>query len=181
MIMTATAELAVAEAAMDDKDSEVVGGIKEAKMAVGIHGRTIMRLGARLQMFVEQQQLGDFYSPDTTFLIGEEDRLPDLAFISNSRLPEDRDPVGKWEIAPDLAIEVVSPTDLHRNIQTKLRDYFSAGVREVWLVEPEFKIVTVYQSPTRNVILTEDDELTSTVLPGFRCDLREIFASPVKS
>lgn len=178
--MTATAELAVTEAALDDLEYEVVNGIKEAKMAGGIHGRTIMRLGARLQMFVEQQQLGDFYSPDTTFVIGAEDRLPDLAFISNARLPEDGVPVGKWEIAPDLAIEVVSPTDLYRKVQLKLRDYFAAGVREVWLVEPELKIVTVYQSPTRNTILTEDEELTSEVLPGFRCDLREIFASPAK-
>ena len=55
-----------------------------------------------------------------------------------------------------------------------------AGVREVWLVEPEFNTVTVYQSPTRNVILTEEEELTSAVLPDFRCDLREIFSSPVK-
>lgn len=179
--MTATAELALDKTAIDDKEYEVINGIKEAKMAGGIHGRTIMRLGARLQMFVEQQQLGDFYSPDTTFLIGAEDRLPDLAFISNSRLPEEGVPVGKWEIAPDLAIEVISPTELHRKVQTKLRDYFAAGVREVWLVEPEFKIVTVYQSPTRNVILTEDEELTSAVLPGFCCDLREVFASPARA
>lgn len=178
--MTATAELAMAENAIDDKEYEVVNGVKEAKMAGARHGGVCAQIIVELGIYLRQNRIGRIYTPDTTFLIGGNERLPDVSFIAVERLPEEGEPLSKWEIAPDLAVEVVSPNDLHCNIQTKLRDYFTAGVREVWLVEPEFKTVTVYQSPTRNVILTEEEELTSAVLPGFRCDLREIFSSPAK-
>ena len=178
--MTATAELAMTEAAMDDKEYEVINGIKEVKMAGARHGGVTARLIGELWIYLKQNRIGTIYTPDTTYLIGGNDRLPDVSFIAAERLPEDGEPLSKWEIPPDLAVEVISPNDLYRNIQAKLRDYFTAGVREVWLVEPEFKIVSIYQSPTRNVILTEEEELTSAVLPGFRCDLREIFSSPIK-
>ncbi|NOT61681.1 MAG: Uma2 family endonuclease, partial [Acidobacteria bacterium] len=61
-------------------------------------------------------------------------------------------------MAPDLAVEIVSPNDLFENVKSKLRDYFAAGVREVWLVEPQIQTVTVYTSPTHNHILTEDND-----------------------
>lgn len=179
--MTAIAELAVAEAVRDDIEYEVVNGIKEAKMAGARHGGVTARLMVEIGIYLKTNKLGSIYTPDTTFQIGDYERLPDISFVAAERIPEAGEPQGAWRLAPDLAVEVISPTDLHRNIQTKLRDYFAAGVREVWLVEPEFKTVTVYQSPTRNTILTEDEELTSTVLPGFRCDLREIFAVPTKA
>lgn len=173
--MTSITGLAVAEAVMDDKDYEIVNGVKEVKMAGALHGRTIMRLGARLQTYVEQNQLGDMYSPDTTFLIGTNERLPDLAFVTKERIPTEGVPFGKWEIPPDLAVEVISPNDLYTNVKIKLSDYFSAGVREVWIVEPETKLVTIYQSLTRDRILTEDEQLTSDLLPGFNCRVGDLF------
>jgi hypothetical protein len=93
-------------------------------------------LGARgvaraAQVRAENALFGDFYCPDKTFLIVSEDQLLNLAFISNACLPEESVLVGKWEIAPDLAIEVISSTELYRKVQTKLRDYFAAGAREV--------------------------------------------------
>ncbi|NOT59588.1 MAG: hypothetical protein HOP19_05105, partial [Acidobacteria bacterium] len=118
--MTAVAELAVAQAVNEEYDFETFNGRKEVKMAGGMHGRTIMRLGARLQMFVEKNELGDIYSPDTTFLIGTEERLPDLAFLSRERIPADGVPYGKWTIAPDLAIEVISPNDVWEKVQDKV-------------------------------------------------------------
>ncbi|MBI1760616.1 MAG: Uma2 family endonuclease [Acidobacteria bacterium] len=173
--MTAVAELAVAEAVIDDSDYEIVNGVKEVKMAGALHGRTIMRLGWRLAMHVEQNQLGDMYSPDTTFLIGANERLPDLAFLAKERIPAEGVPFGKWDIAPDLAVEVISPNDIYTNVKTKLSDYFNAGVREVWIVEPETKLVTIYQSLTRDRILSEDDQLTSDLLPGFTCRVGDLF------
>ncbi len=173
--MTSVAGLAVAEAVIDDKDYEIVNGVKEVKMAGALHGRTIMRLGWRLAMHVEQNQLGDIYSPDTTFLIGTNERLPDLAFLAKERIPAEGVPFGKWGIPPDLAVEVISPNDIYTNVKTKLSDYFNAGVREVWVVEPETKLVTVYESLTRDRILSEDDELTSALLPGFKCRVGDLF------
>ena len=178
--MTATAELALAESVIDDKEYEVVNGIKEAKMAGARHGGVTARLMVEIGIYLKTNKLGTIYTPDTTFQIGDYERLPDISFVAAERMPEDGEPQGMWLLAPDLAVEVLSPNDLYSRVQTKLRDYFAAGVREVWLVEPEFKTVTVYQSPTRNAILTEEEELTSAVLPGFRCDLREIFSSPAK-
>ncbi len=85
--MTALAELAVAQAVSDEYDYETFNGRKEVKMAGGMHGRTIMRLGWRLARHVELNNLGDIYSPDTTFMIGTDERLPDLAFLSRERIP----------------------------------------------------------------------------------------------
>jgi Uma2 family endonuclease len=152
----------------------------EEKMAGGKHGRTVMRLGARLQMHVEARHLGDIYSPDTTFQIGSNERLPDLAFVSAARVPEDGVPIGKWEIAPDLAVEIISPSDSWDKVNRKVAAYFAAGVREVWLVSLDQRTISIYTSPTQARILTEDDELTSEeLLPGFRCRVSEIFGQPV--
>ena len=84
-----------------------------------------------------------------------------------------------WPFAPDLAVEILSPTDLHENVSGKIREYFAAGVRQVWLISPEYRTVSIYQSPTQVHILTEEDELSSDeILPGFQCRLRELFQTP---
>jgi Uma2 family endonuclease len=173
--MTAVAELAAAEAAIDDKEYEVVNGRKEAKMAGARHGGVCVQLIIELGLYLRKSKIGRIYSPDTTFLIGDNERLPDVGFISAARIPAEGEPLSKWEIAPDLAVEIISPNDLYSNVKTKLREYFAAGVREVWLVEPEFRNVTVYQSPTRDRILSEDDALTSDLLPGFQCRVGDLF------
>jgi Uma2 family endonuclease len=175
--MTAVAELAVAQAVNDDYDFEPFNGRKEVKMAGGMHGRTIMRLGARLQIFVANNGLGDIYSPDTTFMIGTEERLPDLAFLSRERIPADGVPYGKWTIAPDLAIEVISPNDVWEKVNDKIHDYFAAGVKQVWLVALKHREVHIYDSAVQPRVLTENDELTNAaLLPGFSCRVGELFS-----
>jgi len=160
-----------------DKDYEVVDGQPEEKAMAGArHGRVVMRLGARLEMHVEQHGLGDIYSPDTTFQIGRNERLPDLAFVSAARIPDSGEPEGIWPMAPDLAIEVISPNDLWERVQSKVQEYFAAGVRQVWLVSWQQRTVSIYDSSTHVTILTEDDTLTSeALLPGFRCRVSDIF------
>ena len=160
---------------IDDKEYEVVKGRKIAKASGARHGEVCVQVIIGLGNYLEQHKIGRIYSPDTTFLIGNEERLPDVSFILSERIPAEGAPSGRWGIAPDLAVEVISPDDLYDIIKTKLYDYFAAGVREVWLVEPEFQTVTIYQSPTRNHILTEDDELTSGLLPGFACRVGSFF------
>ena len=158
-----------------DRSYEIVDGKPEEKMAGARHGGVIMRLGWRLGMHVETNRLGGIYSPDTTFLIGKNERMPDLAFVSAARIPPEGEPEGPWLIAPDLAVEVISPNDVWDKVHRKLHDYFAAGVREVWLIAPEFREVQIYGSPTQFRVLTESDELTSAELPGFRCPVGEIF------
>lgn len=166
------------EIALDPElEYEIVNGKPEVKeMASMRHGGTIMRLGARLQIHVETNDLGSIYSPDTTFMIGQNQRLPDLAFVSNERMPEEGEVDGIAPIAPDLAIEVISPNDVLEKVTSKIEDYFAAGVLQVWLISLRGRTVSIYDSTTKVTILTENEELTSQViLPGFGCHISELF------
>jgi Uma2 family endonuclease len=149
-------------------------------MAGARHGGITARLLGEMWIYVKQARNGSLYTPDTTFKIGKNDRLPDISFVSAERIPEEGEPESPWDIAPDLAVEVVSPNDLWGGVQGKLHEYFAAGVREVWLVAPETKEVYVYTAPRSVKVLAEEDELTSELLPGFRCKLSEIFQLPVR-
>jgi Uma2 family endonuclease len=165
-----------------EKQYEYVNGHVEVKEIAGVrHSRIGMRLGSRINIYVEEHNLGAIYGPDATFTIGERQRLPDISFVSAARIPPEGDPVGIWTIAPDLAIEIISPNDLIEEVEAKIHAYFAAEVRQVWLVSPQFKTVTIYDSPTQTTILTEAEELTSEgLLPGFRCLVRALFQSPIR-
>lgn len=171
--MTAVAEMA----RESEQEYELVNGQWEAKEMAGLkHGETIMRLGARLQLFIEEKELGKLYSPDTTFTIGSNQRLPDLAFVTAARLPPEEEQYGIGQFAPDLVVEVVSPNDFWEKVEAKIADYFAAGVREAWVVSLNLRKVNVYHSSTQVTILTEAEELTNpALLPGFSCRVRDIF------
>ncbi|MBI4640568.1 MAG: Uma2 family endonuclease [Candidatus Tectomicrobia bacterium] len=146
------------------------------------HGGVGIRLAAELWLHVKTRRLGGVYGPDTTFTIGQNERLPDISFVSVARIPPDGEPEGIWPIAPDLAVEILSPTDLHEKVVGKVKEYFAAGVRQVWLISPEHKTVMIYHSPTEVTILSEEDELISDdLLPGFRCRISELFQHPVSA
>jgi Uma2 family endonuclease len=142
----------------------------------GRHGACCSRVGRRLGNFVEDNRLGTVTSrvgflserdPDTV-------RGPDLAFWSRERLPEVPD--GYIEVAPDLVVEVVSPSDHYSRVQTKVKHYLSHGVRMVWVVDPEERSVTVYRSRQQALILEEADTLGGEdVVPGFACRVGELF------
>ncbi len=164
-----------------EKQYEYVNGHVEVKeMAGARHSRIGTRLITKLGIYLETTPIGELYGPDATFTIGERQRMPDVSFVSAARIPPEGDPVGIWTIAPDLAVEVVSPNDLHEDIVEKIHEYFAAGVRQVWLLSPQFKTVTIYTTPTRSTTLTDDEVLTSEeLLPGFRCSVRALFQPPV--
>ena len=144
-------------------------------------GQSINFLG-QLVNFVEAHGLGGVYGPDTTFLIGHNERLPDVSFVAAARIPAEGEPEGIWPMAPDLAVEIISPNDLYEKVHSKMREYFAAGGRQVWLISPEHKTVTILHSPTQIIILTEEDELTGgDLLPGFRCPVRELFQNPTRA
>jgi Uma2 family endonuclease len=107
-------------------------------------------------------------------------RRPDVAFISHDRWPFDRraPKVAVWDMVPDLAIEVISPSNTADDVQEKIEEYFRAGVRQVWVVYPRQKIVYVYASPTRIEVLTLGQELDGgELVPGFRLPLTALFES----
>jgi Uma2 family endonuclease len=105
-------------------------------------------------------------------------RRPDVAFLSAGRYPlQRRAPrAAAWTIVPDLAVEIVSPTDLATEVLGKVEEYFQAGVRVVWVVYPDQFKVYAYTSPVAVRILDLDGELVGgDVLPGFRLAVRELF------
>ena len=184
--MTATAQLAQQpEAAAPwpftlidpEKQLEWVNGQAEVKeMAGARHRRIGIRLSSKIHNFVEENNLGEIYGPDATFTIGKRERIPDISFVSAARIPPEGDPVGPWKIAPDLAVEIVSPNDLHDEVETKISEYFAAGVQQVWLVSPQAQTVSIYDSLTQVTILQAGNEITSpALLPGFRCPVAVLF------
>ncbi len=158
----------------------VYGEIKERSMPSPIHGRIQAKFTSKLVSYVEENNLGAVYT-ETHFEFAEKlSRVPDIAFVSFERFPEDgEDESSRWHIAPDLAIEIISPTDDYEDVQEKITEYFTFGVRQVWIVSPESKTLSVYFSRTSVKILTENDELVcEEILPGFKMNLSEIFQVP---
>lgn len=105
-------------------------------------------------------------------------RRPDVAFVSHARWPVHRrvPDVAVWDMVPDLAIEVVSPTNTADHVLEKIHDYFRAGVARVWVVYPRQKEVYVYASPTRIQVLQLGDDLDGgDLIPGFQLPLAALF------
>ena len=158
----------------------VYGEIKERSMPSPVHGRIQAKIASKLLLHVEENNLGVVYT-ETHFEFAENlSRVPDVAFISFERFPEGgEDKSSRWHIAPDLTVEVISPTDDYEDVQEKITEYFTFGVKQVWIISPESKTLTVYFSRTNVKILTETDELIGEeILPGFRLKLSGIFAVP---
>jgi Uma2 family endonuclease len=112
-------------------------------------------------------------------LNGSRNRRPDVAFVTCERWPKNR-PIpatdNAWDMVPDLAVEVVSPNDLADEIMQKVTEYFQAGVRLVWIIFPQQRLVYVHESLTRVRCLSQADELDGgVVLPGFRLPLANLF------
>jgi len=105
-------------------------------------------------------------------------RMPDVAFVSWSRLPEHRVPTDPIpHLVPDLAVEVLSESNTKREMARKREEYFSAGVRLVWIVDPTGCTVTVYTQPEQCSVLGQDQILDGDqVLPGFTLSVRNLFA-----
>ena len=152
----------------------VKGELVPMSITTMVHGEISSNIVFLLGKHVRQNQLGRIYTAGTTFRIGESGRKPDVAFVSQERLPENRNQASP--IPPELAIEVVSPSDKVYDVQEKALEYLDAGTRMVWVIEPIAKTVTVYRSRNDIKILAINDTLTGDdVIEGFQCAVVEIF------
>jgi Uma2 family endonuclease len=105
-------------------------------------------------------------------------RRPDVAFVSHARWPFRRrvPNVPVWDMVPDLAVEVISPSNTAFEVQKKIHDYFEAGVTRVWVVYPDQAEVYVFVSPTQIQVLGLGQELDGgDLLPGFRLPVAALF------
>ena len=138
------------------------------------HGKISISIIRYLDRYVYKNGLGEVYTAETIFQVGERVMKPDVAFVSTEHLDVDEDE--KFPIPPDLAIEVVSPTDVHYRIVRKAFDYLEAGTRLVWVLDPAAKTVTVYRSKSDIELLTHEATLTGEdVVPGFTCPVENLF------
>ncbi|MCI0641713.1 MAG: Uma2 family endonuclease [Gemmataceae bacterium] len=109
-------------------------------------------------------------------------RRPDVAFLRKELIPKNLfDDPPEIHGYPDLAVEVVSPSNTFAELEEKVLEYFEAGVRLVWIIVPRSRRIYVYSSPTNVLILQEQDELSGDpVLPGFRLKVADLFSEPLQ-
>jgi Uma2 family endonuclease len=164
----------------DDMLYEVVDGQLKEK-AVGAREIEIATLLIEfLAPFVRAHRLGKVLG-EMIFrinIIKDLQRRPDVAFVSSARWPIKRrvPDTAVWDLVPDLAIEVISPTNAAVDVQTKIHEYFEAGVRSVWVIYPKQKSIHVYASTTQIQGLQLGDELDGgELIPGFRLPLAALF------
>jgi Uma2 family endonuclease len=166
---------------------EVVNGKVVEKPATGVFETWIAsELFGWLQRSPGIQEHGRVLSEMLFFLDAANDlkRRPDLAFVSHERWARNR-PVPRtaaWEVIPELAIEIISPTNLACQVIVKVGEYFRCGVRSVWVVYPVAEQLYVYESPASVRILTRSDRLELPgILPGFQLPLDSLFERPAAS
>jgi len=139
-----------------------------------LHEWVKWRVNEILSEYARRERTGIIAAGSLFTLSDARARQPDLAFISNAKLRPVSSPDELIPFVPDLAIEVVSESDSIRDAETKVREYFAAGVEEVWQVLPEHRAIHVR---TKNAMreLSGDDMIETPVLPGFRVNVSEFF------
>jgi Uma2 family endonuclease len=143
------------------------------------HGAIAAEIGRLLANHVKAQRLGRIYAAETGFLIERDPdtvRGPDVSFVRQERLAEITDPERHVPFAPDLAVEMVSPSDRPAEVAEKVAAWLSAGTRVVWVIEPGDRTVTVHVGDQPSRTLQPDDTLDGgDCLPGFTCAVADLF------
>jgi Uma2 family endonuclease len=165
------------EPADGSKEELVKGVIVTMPPPKARHGLTQLLIGALLLAVVKPNALGWVVTESGTIIDRDPDtvRGPDVAFYSIARQPTPPDDY--FEIVPDLAVEVLSPGDRRGAVRDKIREYVAAGVRLVWLVDPDARTVLVYHGSLRGTEFDEADTIDGgDVLPQFSCRVADFFA-----
>ncbi len=165
----------------DEVRRELVNGeVVEMPRPLPPHGRQVSLINYYLVDHVKRQGGGEVVG-DVGFVLNlsydpERVRGADVAFISTERLPGGRLPEKFFPGAPDLVVEVLSPSNTSIGIQQKVRDFLEAGARLVWVLARQAKSATVYRADGTARLLRENDVLDGeNVLPGLRIPLEELF------
>jgi Uma2 family endonuclease len=176
---TATEADVITARERDQRICELVDGVLVEKAMGFPESILAVALAALLRAFVRPRNLGLVSGADGTMrLFPGLVRIPDVAFASWDRLPGRQMPrVPIPDLAPDLAVEVLSEGNTAAEMARKRSEYFAAGVRLVWMIDPRTRTATVFTGPEQSTALDESQTLDGgTVLPGFLLPLRELFA-----
>lgn len=136
--------------------------------------RIALFLGAKIVAFVHDRQLGWVTGADGGYLVAGQRLIPDVAFVSNTRQPEPSDAAYN-PVSPDLAVEVLSPSDVAATVRLKISKYMQAGTT-VWLIDPATESIEIYTPEPDSYQLSNQDTLTGgAVLPGFELPVADLF------
>lgn len=179
-----TTKLMTAEDLMQMPDNgnryDLIEGVLHTMSPAGWeHGRIVSALGSRIARFVEEHRLGVTLGAETGFLFDRDPDTvlaPDYAFVRADRLPPRERRHGFAPVAPDLVVEIVSPSNRQREVMAKMDAYLVRGVSEIWLVDPVRYQMTVFRPDHAPQVFGRNDVLDdSDVIPGFSLHLCEIF------
>jgi Uma2 family endonuclease len=165
--------------AREDTVCELIDGILVEKPRATFESRLAAILICFLELFLEDHDLGAVLAPDGLLrLFPGRVRAPDVSFISWKRMPNQAFPdEAIASLSPDLAVEILSESNTEEEMRQKVVEYFQAGGKLVWIVDPDARTVRVYTSPRRSILLTEDDTLDGRkVMQGFSLPIRQWFA-----
>lgn len=163
---------------LPDKRTELVKGVLVVREPAGYqHGQVAMDLAIAIHTFVRTHRLGSVLAAETGFkLFSNPDtvRAPDVAFIRADRVPSPP-PRGFAVMAPDLAVEVLSPDDRPGAVLEKVGDWLNGGARLVWVVDPRRRVARVYRADGTDAHLSDGDTLDGEdVLPGLSIPLADV-------
>jgi Uma2 family endonuclease len=167
--------------ANDENHYELVRGELTMTVPAGArHGKLAARLVVAIGSHIEEHELGEVYTAEPGFQLESEPltiRAPDVAFVRQERIPSAGVPEGFWAIAPDLVIEVISPSETAQQVHEIVADYLRAGTQVLWIVYPATQTVMEYRPPMEARRLASEDALDGgDVVPGFRYPLKKLFA-----
>ena len=167
---TATEKDVVEAEKRENRLCELVDGTLVEKAMGFEEARVAFRLGMLVGSYVDQNDLGICVGADGMMRIAPGlVRIPDLSFIAWDKLPGRESPQEPIpDLAPDLAVEVLSEGNTKAEIARKVREYFAAGARLVWLIDPKKRTARVFSTVERSVLVRADQALDGgDVLPGF--------------
>jgi Uma2 family endonuclease len=169
-----------------DERFEVVNGeLVEKQMTASFqHINVISNVYDTLRPFAKVNGLGQVYGDGLSYQLSlvadtiRASRIPDVSFIRRERIPAQFDYDGGFPGAPDLAVEVISPSEQSVYILEKISDYLTAGTEQVWLLYPTQKVIQVYSRETPDTVKVyhADDTLEApTLFPGLQIKVNELF------
>jgi Uma2 family endonuclease len=175
---SATEEDVIAIEAKYNRLCELVDGTLVEKTMGFTEGRVALVLGMYLEDFVYDADLGFVLGADGMMRIAPHlVRIPDVSFVSFARLSSRELPAEPIpDLVPDLAVEVLSAGNTPKEMARKLREYFDAGARQVWLVDEQARTIEVFTSPTKSRIFARQQTLKGgKLLPGFELSIDAFF------
>jgi Uma2 family endonuclease len=177
--LVTAAELLDLPTGMGKRYELITGELRVMSPSGWRHGKIVSRLNAKLASFVEKLDLGIVFGAETGFLLASNPdtvRAPDVSFVSKQNVPKEEPQESFWPGAPDLSVEVLSPSDRTGEVDEKIEAWLTAGCAAVWVVDPKLRTVAIYRPDQNAEVRSAGQALTGEpILPGFSYAVDELF------